>query len=71
MQFWLIAGVLFEFFREIDNSDGPRHTARAEHINYTKVIESHWKAQWLQAACVAASTNFRLYSHVTHLNAAN
>lgn len=44
MQFWLVAGILFVFFGEIDDFDGPRHAACAQHIDDTKIIEFYTKS---------------------------
>lgn len=61
MQFRLIAGVLFVFLAKVDNLDGPRHAARAEHVHHTKVIEAHLEAELLQTTSVATRGDFGLW----------
>lgn len=61
MQFRLVAGFFSVPFRELGDFDRPRHTARAQHIDDTEVVEAHSKAELLKAAGVLSGGNFGLH----------
>lgn len=60
MQFRFVAGVFFVFFTEIHNLYGPRHAARAQHIDDAEMIEANVKAELLKASGVSAGGYFGL-----------
>lgn len=60
MQFRLVAGVLLVLFAEINDLDGPRHAASAQHVDHAKVIEAHVEAELLQTPGVPTRGYFGL-----------